>query len=105
MRNQNGMIRDGFIQVFEDQLSSFRGFRVVVLETEDPLSGRGLGRPLAKSLLNRLDGTEIAIDVSQVRTAGRGRVRVGINEPRQNRFSAQVDFPASRTREMKNLVI
>ena len=105
MRNQYGMIRHGFIQVFEEKLSSFRRFRVVVLETEDPLSWSGLGCPFAKRLLNRLDGTEIAIHVSQVRAAGGGRVRVGINESWQNGFSDQVEFPASGTCQMKNLVV
>src|SRR5256885_12481433 len=89
MRDQNGMIRYGLIQVFEDKHSSFQRFRVVVLETEDPLSRRGLGRPLAKSLLNRFDGPQIPIHVPQVRTAGGSRVRVGINESRQNGFSTQ----------------
>jgi hypothetical protein len=105
MRNQNGMIRHGLIQVFENKHSSFRRLRVVILETEDPLSGRGLGRPLAKSLLNRFDGSQIAIHVSQVRAAGGSRVRVGINESRQNGFPTQIDFPASGTGDVKNLVV
>src|SRR5437868_6393587 len=97
MRDQNGMTRHGLIQVFEDKHSSFQRFCVVVLEAEDPLSRRGLGRPLAKSLLNRFDGSQIAIHVPQVRTAGGSRVRVGINESRQNGFSTQIYFPASGT--------
>ena len=105
MRDQNGMIRYGLIQVFEDKYSSFQRFRVVVLETEDPLSRRSLGRPLAKSLLNRFDGSQIAIHVPQVRTAGGSRVRVGINESRQNGFSTQIYFPASGTGNVKNLVV
>src|SRR5688572_10619280 len=103
MRDVHGMARRGGVEVFARDEALLRGLGVVVLESGDPFAGRSLRGPLAHCVLDRGDGTQVAVDEAQVAASGVGGVAVRVDEAGDDRLAAEVDFSGVRAGEVEDV--
>ena len=75
------MLRSRRIQIFACKRPSIARLRVVVLETEHPLTRGSFGSAFPNRSLNFTNRTQIAIHLSQVHEARLSRVSVRVDKP------------------------
>ncbi len=105
MFDVHGMIWNRRVQIANAERAAILRFCVVILETENPFTGRRFCGALAKRHLNGGDGTEVTIHHAQMRETGCGRVRVGVDEARQHGLSAEIHLSNAGRREIQDVGI
>ncbi len=94
MTDENRMLRQCFVEVLQRERAILRGLCVIVLESENPLALGSFLSALSQRLEDFGDGAQIAVYHPEVTEPRFGRMGVRVNETRQDRFSAQIQFAA-----------
>jgi hypothetical protein len=99
------MIGTGGIQVLSSQQSTLASLGVVVFETNHPLTGWCLCRPLANGGLYVRDGPQVTIDLAQMPQTGVAGMRMSVDEPGDNCATGEVHFRSAGCRQRRNFFI
>src|SRR5262249_13279113 len=80
------------VEIANRQPAALSSLGVVVFEAEHPGARRRARGALAQRGNDGLDGSQIAVDRTQMAETGLGGMRVSIDEPRHDCLFAEVDF-------------
>src|SRR6266571_9562585 len=92
MFNKHRVIRRSSIKILTSEPATIPSLRIIVFESEHPRARRKLRSPLPNGGLDISNRTEITINFPQVASAGEARMSVGVDEPRNDGFTVQVDL-------------